>query len=126
MRVSFASSAVFQSRPWGEQEEKLCIGKRADCVVLAGLESDKCGRVALDGFERARDRDATADDFDHCPFVDGVITHLLASAEINDDGSAFRLGKEYAWLRPPDRRHSRCIRPRFALVLLVGRRRERR
>lgn len=126
MRVSFVSSAVFLRRPWGEQEKKLCIGERADCVVLPGLEIDECGRVALDGFERARDRDATADDFDHCPLVDGVVTHLFAGAEINDDGSAFGLGKEYAWLRPPDRRHSGCIGPGFALVLLVGRRCERR
>ena len=95
-------------------------------MVLAWFEIDKRAGLAVDGFERARHRHATAHDFDHCPFVDGVITHLLARTEIDDDGSAFRLGKEHARLRPPDRRHSRRLRAGFALVLLVRGRRERR
>lgn len=93
-------------------------------MVLAWFEIDERAGLAVDGLERGRHRDATAHDFDHGSLVDGVIAHLLASTEIDDDDSAFRLGEEYARLRPPDRRHSRCPGAGLALVLLVRRRRE--
>jgi hypothetical protein len=53
-----------------------------------------------------------------------VIAHLLARTEIDDNDAAFSLGEEHARLRPPDRRHSRCLGAGLALVLLVRRRRE--
>jgi hypothetical protein len=95
-------------------------------MVLAWLEIDEGAGIAVDGLEGGRHCDAAGHDFDHGPLVDSVIAHLLAHTEIDDNDSAFRLGKEHAWLRSPDRRHSRCLGAGLALVLLVRRRRERR
>ena len=126
MRVSVAFRSVLLSRPRGQQQKQLRIGERADRVVFAGLEIDERAGLAVDGFGSACDRDATADDFDQCSFVDGMIAHLLAGTELDDNGPAFRLGKEHARLRAPDRRNAMCVEAGLALVLLVGGRRERR
>jgi len=95
-------------------------------MVLPWFESDERAGLAVDGLDRRRHCDAPAENFDHGPLVHGVIAHFLAHTEVDDNDSAFRLGKEHARLRPSDCRHSRCLGAGLALVLLVRRGRERR